>query len=69
MSLKEMCTRSATCRHCIQEHVPRDYVDFRYPFHLGELAIIPSGDEDKYNDEVNPRTPPLRPGILILREQ
>ena len=46
-----------------------DYVDFRYPFHLGEWAIIASGGKDKYNDEVDPRTLPLRSGILILRKQ
>ena len=42
---------------------------FRYPFCLEELAVIASGDEDKYNKEVDPRTLPLRPGILIPREQ
>ena len=65
----ECATRSAIRQHCVQEHVPRDYVDFRYPLHLGELAIITSGDEDKYKDEFDPRILPLRPGILILREQ
>ena len=54
-----MSTRSAIHQHCIKEHVPNDYVNFRYPFHLEVLAVNASGDKDKYNYEVDPRTLPL----------
>ena len=69
MCFKMMSTRSAIHQHCVKEHIPKDYIDFRYPFCLEELAVIASGDEDKYNNEVDPRTLPLQPGILIPREQ
>ena len=59
MCFKEMSTRSGIRQHCVQEHVPRCYVNFRYPFQQEELAIIASGDEDKYKDKVDPRSLPL----------
>ena len=64
-----MSTRSTIHQRCVKEQVPKNYIDFSYPFCLEELDVIASGDEDKYNNEVDPRTIPLRPGILIPREQ
>ena len=59
MCFKEMPSRSDIRLHCAEEHVPRNYIDFRYLFRA-------SGYED--NDEMDPRSLPLRPGILILWE-
>ena len=67
MCFKEMSTRFGIRQHCVQEHVQRCYIDFRYPFHLGESAIIASGDKDKCNNKVDQGTLPLQLGILILR--
>ena len=44
-------------------------MDLRCPFLQDKLAVIACGDEDRYNTEVNPRTLPLQPGILLTREQ
>ena len=68
MCFIETRTRAKMYRHCSQTHIPKEYVDFRYPFKEHEIAIITSGDEDRYNKDVNPRNLPLRPGILIPRE-
>ena len=57
-------------QHCSQIHIPKEYMDFRYPFTFKEqeITIISSGDGDCYNKDVDPRNSPLRPGILIPRE-
>ena len=52
MCFKEMPLRSGVRLHCVKENVPRNYVDFRYPFYAEELEVIASGNEDRYNDEV-----------------
>ena len=43
-------------------------MDFRYPFKEHEIAIITSGDKDRYKKDVDPRNSPLRSGILIPYE-
>ena len=63
-----MKTRAAIYQHCAKSHIPKEYVDLRYPFSKEELAVIASRDEDKYNTEFNPRNLPLRPGILLPHE-
>ena len=68
MCFIEMKNRAAIYQHCSQKHIPKDYVDLRYPFKVEEIAIITSGDEDRYNKDVDPRNLPLRPGILIPRD-
>ena len=68
MCLIEKRTRVDMYRHCSQTHIPKEYVDFRYPFKEHEIAIITSGDEDCYNKDVDPRNSLLRPGILIPRK-
>ena len=55
-------------QHCSQNHIPKEYVEFRYPFKEEEIEIITSGDEDCYNKDIDPRNLPLRPGILIPQE-
>ena len=65
MCFVEKRTRASIYQHCSQTHIPKEYVDLRYPFNEQEIAIISSGDEDRYNKDVNPRNSPLRPGILI----
>ena len=55
-------------QHGFNTHIPQEHVDYRYPFFQSDLRVIPSRDEDRYNDEVRPRTLPLKEGICILRE-
>ena len=64
-----MKTRAAIYQHCAKNHIPKEYIDLRCPFLQDKLAVIACGDKDRYNAEVNPRTLPLRPGILLPREQ
>ena len=68
MCFIETRTRAEMYRHCSQTHIPKEYVDFRYPFKEHEIAIITVEDEDRYNKDVDPRNSPLRPSILIPRE-
>ena len=68
MCFIEMKNRAVIYQHCSQKHIPKDYVDLRYPFKVEEMAIITSGDEDRYDKDVDPRNLPLRPGILIPRD-
>ena len=65
MCFIKMKTKAAMYQHCSQNHIPKEYVDFRYPFKVKEIAIITSGDEDCYNKDVDPRNSSLRLGILI----
>ena len=60
--------RAGIYQHCAKNHIPKEYVNLRYPFLEDELAVITSRNEDKYNSEVNPRNLPLQPGILLPRE-
>jgi hypothetical protein len=69
MCFTEMKTKAAIHQHCAKNHIPKEYVDLRCPFLQDKLAIIACGDKDRYNAEVNPRTLPLRPGILLPWEQ
>ena len=50
MCFIETKTRAAMYQHCSQTHIPKD---FRYPFKEHEIAIITSGDKDRYNMDVN----------------
>ena len=68
MCFIDMRTRAAMYQHGSQNHIPKKYVDFRYPFKVEEIAIITSGDKDRNNKDVDPRNSPLRPGILIPKE-
>ena len=68
MCFVEMRTRAAIYQHCAQKHIPKEYVDLRFRFQEGEIAVITSGEEDRYNKDVDPRNLPLRPGILLPRE-
>ena len=58
--------RNTTAR--LDAHIPQEHVDYRYPLSQSDLRVIASRDEDRYNNEVRPRTLPLRDGICILRE-
>ena len=49
-------------------HIPQKHVNYRYPFSSAQLWVIAGRDEDRYNNEVRPRTLPLKDGIFILRE-
>ena len=44
------------------------HVEYRYPFTQQQLLVIFTRDEDRYNQEVRPRSLPLKDGICILRE-
>ena len=68
MCFLEMRTRAAIYHHCAQKHIPKYYLNLRYPFQEGEIAVITSGDEDRNNKDVDPRNLPLQPGILLPRE-
>ena len=61
-------TRTEICHHGFDVHILQEHVDYRYPFSQADLRVIASRDKDKYNDEVRPRTLPLKDGIRILRE-
>ena len=55
-------------QHRFSAHLPQEHVDYRYPFSQTNLGVIASRDEDRYNQEVCPRTLPLRDGICIPQE-
>ena len=55
-------------QHGFDAHIPKEHVEYRYPFSQADLRIIALTDKDHYNNEVRPRTLPLRDGICILRE-
>ena len=61
-------TRIEIRQHGFDVHIPQEHVDYRYPFSQAHLRVIASRDEDKYNNEVRPRTLPLTDGICNLRE-
>ena len=61
-------TRADIRQHGFDDHIPQEHVDYRYPFTSAQLLVISARDEDKYNEEVRPRTLPLMDGICILRE-
>ena len=68
MCFHQMRNRAAIYQHCAQKYIPKEYIDLRYLFQEGEIAVITSGDEDRYNKDVDPRNLLLRPGILLPRE-
>ena len=53
-------------QHGFDAHIPKEHVDYKYPFSQADLRIIALTDKDHYNNEVRPRTLPLRDGICIL---
>ena len=55
-------------QHGLDDHIPQEHVEYRYPFSQSHLRVIASRNEDRYNSEVRPRALPLRDGICILRE-
>ena len=59
MYFVEMRNRAAIYHHCAKLHIPKEYVDLRYPFQEEEIAVIASKDEDEYNTVVDPRNLPL----------
>ena len=59
MCFIEMKNRAAIYQHCSQKHIPKEYGNLRYPFKVEEIAVITSGDKDRYNKDVDPRTLPL----------
>ena len=56
MCFTEMKTRAAIYQQCAKNHIPKEYVDLRYPFLQDKLAVIASRDDDMDNAEVDPRT-------------
>ena len=61
-------TRAGIRRHALDDHIPQAHVEYRYPFTQQQLLVIFTRDEDRYNQEVRPRSLPLKDGICILRE-
>ena len=53
MCFIETRTRASMYQHCSQTNIPKQYVDLQYPFKEHEIAIITSGDEDRYNKDVD----------------
>ena len=45
MCFIETKTRAVMYQHCSQTQIPKEYVDFRYPFKEHEIAIITSGEQ------------------------
>ena len=56
-----------TRKHASRIHVPKNHVDYCYPFTSDELEVVAAKDEDKYNNVIKPRLLPLRPGYFALR--
>ena len=45
----KMGARVAIRKHSFNSHLPKEHIDYRYPFTTEELEVVASRDEDRYN--------------------